>query len=141
MLDFEVDAFFDICVRTTDAWGLFRDEQFQITVNDLNEAPSDIQLDDNVVAENEPVGTDVGMLSTIDEDAGDSHTYAWCPNPPVVPFEIVGNVIQTTEVLNHEVQATYNVCVRSTDSGNPALGGALLHAGGRGCQRPAGGRG
>ena len=38
-----------------------------------------------------------------------------------MPFEIVGNVIQTTEVLNHEVQATYNVCVRSTDSGSPGL--------------------
>ena len=119
-LDFEVDSFFDVCVRTTDAWGLFRDEQFRISVNDVNETPSDIQLDDNVVAENLMAPAPVGMLSTTDEDAGDSHAYSWCADPPVepgLPFEIAGDLIQTTESLNHEVRAAYNVCVSSTDSG------------------------
>ena len=45
VLDHEFQDAYDICVRTTDAWGLYRDEQFRISVNDLNEAPSDIQLD------------------------------------------------------------------------------------------------
>ena len=40
-----------------------------------NQAPTDIALTGNTVAEN-AAGAVIGTLSTVDPDAGDTHTYA-----------------------------------------------------------------
>jgi methionine-rich copper-binding protein CopC len=93
-----------------------------------NQAPTDIQLSNSSIAENQPSGTDVGTLTTTDPDVGDTHTYTLentgCgggPFPDNSSFQIggVGNdKLQSAASFNFEVKSSYTICVRSTDSGS-----------------------
>ena len=89
-----------------------------ITVNPVNDAPSDILLAGNTVAENQPNAT-VGILSTSDADAGDSFSYSLVG---VSEFVIVGNELKVGSAgLDFEAGATRSVTVRSTDSAGLTL--------------------
>jgi hypothetical protein len=120
-LDHEAQDTYNICVRSTDAHGLWLNKTFAIVVGDVNEAPTGIGVSGDVpqgvyrVPEKLPAGHVVGQLSTTDVDSLDMHTYSFCP--PAVPFQIVGNELQTSAPLDFEVQSSYNVCIRSTDQG------------------------
>ncbi len=45
-------------------------------IDDENSAPTDVNISQSAIAENVPVGSTVGNLSTIDSDIGNSFTYA-----------------------------------------------------------------
>jgi VCBS repeat-containing protein len=120
--DYETTATYTVCVRTDDGNGGTYDEQFAITVNDVNDPPTDIGLDNTGVDENEPVNTVVGNLSTTDQDTDDSHTYSLvdtggCAGPDNDSFNINAAELRTSAVFNYEATDTYTVCVR-TDDGN-----------------------
>jgi large repetitive protein len=93
-----------------------------------NSAPTDIQLSNSSIAENQPSGTDVGTLTTSDPDVGDTHTYSLAnggcgggPFPDNSSFQIGGansDTLQSAASFNYEVQNSYTICVRSTDSGS-----------------------
>ncbi|MEM7111118.1 MAG: Ig-like domain-containing protein [Chloroflexota bacterium] len=122
-IDFETQNSFSIRVRTTDDGGLNGtfEKQFTIIANDLNEAPTDIVLSNSSVNENEVVDTVVGSLSSTDEDAGDSHTYALVAgagDDDNASFTIDAGQIKTSEIFNFEVKNGYSVRVESTDSGS-----------------------
>jgi hypothetical protein len=74
--DYEHKASYHIRIRSTDNGGSSVEKAFTITVNDLNEAPTDISLSKTVVAENTAAGTIIGTLSGSDPDAGASFSYA-----------------------------------------------------------------
>ncbi|KJV06157.1 cadherin domain-containing protein [Methylocucumis oryzae] len=114
-------------------------ESFQYTVRDatgavsspgtvtvtVNGAPSDITLTNATVSENEALGTLVGALTSSDPNLpanpGDSHTYALVAGIGDTNnnlFQIIGDQLQTTALLNFESQANLNIRVRSTDAGN-----------------------
>ena len=76
VFDFETRSSYSIKVRTTDSTANFFDKTLTVTVTNVNEAPTDILLDNTTVAENQGPGTLVGTLSTADPDAPDSHVYS-----------------------------------------------------------------
>ena len=115
-LNFEAQSSYSVCVQSTDAYGLSLIETFEIAVNNVNEAPTDVQLDSTDVDENSAIGTVVGNLLTVDEDSPDNHTYTFCVTDPA-EFDIVGDELQTAAALNFETQSSYNICIRSTDDG------------------------
>ena len=120
ILDFETQAAYSIRVRSTDAAGLFTEQTFTITVTNLNEAPTSIALSDSTVPDASPVGTVVGTLSSVDPDAGDTHTYTLVSgtgDADNASFTTVGNELRTAAVLDFTSQASYSVRVRSTDAG------------------------
>jgi len=91
-----------------------------ITINGINDAPTDISLDNSSVAENQPPGTAVGSFSTTDPDAGDTFTYslmsgqgddgnAW--------FMIVGSQLRAAASFDYETKNSYSIRVRTTDLG------------------------
>ena len=47
---------------------------FEITVLDVNDAPTDITLDNNTIAENQPADTVVGKFTLVDPDLDDDAT-------------------------------------------------------------------
>ena len=116
-LDFETTPSYDITIRTTDSGGLFYDEVFTITINDTNDAPTDIALSNDNVDENSAVDTVVGNLSTADVDAGDTHTYSI--ETAGMPFKIAnGNELQVKDaILDFETQDSYTMTIRTKDSG------------------------
>ncbi len=104
----------------SDDYGVTDTATVTITINGVNDAPTDISLDNSSVAENQHYGTAVGDFSTTDPDAGDTFTYslvsgdgddgnAW--------FMIVGSQLQAAAVFDYETRNSYSIRVRTTDSG------------------------
>ncbi|MEX2382381.1 MAG: carbohydrate-binding protein [Opitutales bacterium] len=83
-------------------------------VDSANDAPTDISLSDSNVEENQPSGTVVGLLSTTDPDAGDTHSYTLVGGDTAA-FSVVGNELRTAVVFDFETQSSYTVTIRSTD--------------------------
>ena len=117
--NFEAKPSYSLLVRTTDKAGLFFDQTFTITVQDVGETPTAINLSATSIDENQPVNSVVGTLSTVDPDLpNDTATYSLVagtgPNDNT-SFRIVGNQLQITTVPNFEVKPSYSVTIRSTD--------------------------
>jgi hypothetical protein len=93
---------------------------FTITVAPINDVPSDIALSNNTVAENQPVATTVGTLSSTDLDPGDSAAYSLVSDAGSTDnaaFEISGTTLRTKAVLDFEAKSSYSVRIRVTDGG------------------------
>ena len=83
-----------------------------------NRAPTGIALSNSTVAENQPRGTTVGALSTVDRDAGDSFTYslvAGAGSDDNAKFQISGGQLQTSQALDFEAGAHLSVRVQTDD--------------------------
>src|SRR5207249_4930257 len=68
-----------------------------------NQAPTDIQLSNSSIAENQPSGTDVGTLTTTDPDVGDTHTYSFSTGCAGGPFD--NSSFQIGGVSNDKLQS------------------------------------
>ncbi len=120
IFNYETKASYTIKVRTTDQDALFYEEVFTISVTNVNEAPTDITLTPTTVAENLPINSVVGALTTTDPDAGDTFTYslvAGTGDTDNAQFNISGSNLQTSASFDYETKASYSIRVRSTDQG------------------------
>ena len=94
-----------------------------ITVNAVNNAPTDIMLSNSTVTENinSGGGLSVGTLTSVDPDTGDSAAYSIVGGADQAKFTIGGTnsdeLILTDGLLDHEIQAVYDVRVSVQDSG------------------------
>ena len=123
-LDFELQPSHSIRVRSTDAGGLFFEKAFVITITNVNESPTSIVLSRTTIAENVPVGTTVGSLSTLDPDAGDTFTYALVSGQGSGDndkFSLVGTQLRTATNVDFETQPNYSIRIRTTDAGGLSL--------------------
>ncbi len=113
-LDHETDDGVVVTVTATDAGLLQTAQGFTLTVNDLNEAPTGIALDNASVDEN-LAGAAIGTLAVSDPDAGDSHTLT----VDDARFEVVGGQLKLKagESLDHETDDGVVVTVTATDAG------------------------
>jgi VCBS repeat-containing protein len=86
----------------------------------VNDAPTDLSLSANTVAEHATTGTVVGTVSGTDPDASDTKTYS-LTDTAGGRFTIDANTGQLTvangSLLNYEASASHTVTVRVTDSG------------------------
>jgi LPXTG-site transpeptidase (sortase) family protein len=84
----------------------------------INQPPTDIKLSKSKVAENKPVGTVVGTLTTTDPNPGDTHTYtlvAGAGDSGNAAFTIVGNKLKTAQIFDFDVQNSYSIRIRVDD--------------------------
>ncbi|MFM6406945.1 MAG: cadherin domain-containing protein, partial [Microcystis sp.] len=105
-----------------------------ITVNDLNEtpsnqdpnenpsnqAPTNLALSATTVNENVPVNTVIVTFSTTDPDSGNSFTYslvAGTGDTDNSAFSIVGNQLQINNSPDFETKNSYSIRVKTTDQG------------------------
>ncbi|MEY5068797.1 MAG: hypothetical protein RLZ47_659, partial [Bacteroidota bacterium] len=119
-LDFEIKSSYSIRIRTTDAGGLSFEKVFTVTVSNVNEAPSDIALNANTIAENNAANATLGTLSSTDIDAGDTHTYTLVSgtgSTDNAAFNISGNILRASNSFNFEAKSSYSIRVRTTDAG------------------------
>jgi hypothetical protein len=120
LLDFEAQSTYRIRVRATDQGGLGVEQVFVVDVTNVNEAPTDVAVSSEHVAENSDAGTVVGQLSAGDPDAGDTHTFALVAgegDTDNAAFVIDGDELRTAVSLDFEAQSTYHVRVQATDAG------------------------
>ncbi len=94
----------------------------RVVVFDLfesNSAPTDIDLSSATIAEDQTTGSTVGILSATDADEGDTATFTLActaPGADDASFSIIGSSLKTATALDFETKASYDICVRVTDS-------------------------
>lgn len=116
--DYETKSSYTIRVRSTDAGGLYTEKQMTVEITNVNETPSDISLSNSNAAENSPLGTSVGTLSTTDVDAGDTFTYTLVTGvADNDSFSINGSNLTLAVIPDYETKNSYSVRIRSTDAG------------------------
>jgi len=125
--DFETKASYSIRVRSTDSGSDSTEKEFTISVNDLNDAPTDISLSNDSIDENKPAGTTVGSLLAADPDSGQTHSFSLadsgCGGGPFdnSSFSISGGDLKSATSFDFEADSSYTICVRATDNGSPNL--------------------
>lgn len=113
-LNYEAQTSHSVTIRTNDGVHTY-DKILTITVNDINDNPTDIALSNNSIAENSAVGTVIGTLSASDPDIpANSFTYSIIGDPDN-KFQIVGNQLQVAGTLDFESTASHNVTIRVSD--------------------------
>ncbi|KAF0107644.1 MAG: endonuclease/exonuclease/phosphatase [Anaerolineaceae bacterium] len=111
--DFPADYTGDVARGTSD-------HDPNVAVFEFNQAPTALNLSNTSVAGNMPVGTLVGLFSTVDPDAGETFTYTLVPgagDTDNASFSIAGDQLRTAAVFNALVKNTYLIRARTTDSG------------------------
>ena len=91
-----------------------------VTVSAVNDAPTDLSLSANTVAENASNGTVVGIVTGTDPDTGDTQTYS-LTNTAGGRFAINSSTGEITvadgTLLDYESATSHSVTVRVTDAG------------------------
>jgi hypothetical protein len=119
VFDVETKSLYILNIRTTDSGNLTYDGIVSVTVTNVNEAPTGINLSSASISENVATGTTIGTFSTADPDAGDTFTYSFVDTssyPDYTSFTITGNVLKSKVVFDYETKSTYLIKVRSTDA-------------------------
>jgi choice-of-anchor C domain-containing protein len=91
---------------------------FNITINNVNEAPTNIQLSKNNIDENSSNGTVIGTLTTTDPDVNDTFTYSLVDNAGG-RFAINGNqlIVADGTKLDYETHQKHTITIRTQDQG------------------------
>ncbi len=119
VLDYEARRVYGIRVRTDDGKGGTLEKDFDISVTDANDAPTDISLSNRRVLENQPPGTTLGTLIASDPDSDDTFTYSLVPgtgSEDNYHFTINGDILQTAASFDYEHKTTRSIRVRAQDS-------------------------
>lgn len=125
--NYEVEPSQQIRLRATNRFGWI-EAPLTITINDLNEAPTELKLSHAAVDENAAIGTVIGTLSTTDPDTVQkfrdaTFELATPPNDGTrysnTLFKIDGASLKTAQSFNYENSSfpggVYHVYVRATD--------------------------
>jgi hypothetical protein len=83
-------------------------------------SPTDIGLSNASLPENQPAGTTIGTLSTVDPNPGDTFSYSLVSGTGSndnASFAIFGIELRSNATFNYEAKSSYNIRVQSTDSG------------------------
>lgn len=118
MIDYTTQSIYFIRARSTDLGGLFIENTFTINVSNVNDAPTDISLSNNLVAENLPTATFIGTLSVVDADLADTHTLtlvAGAGSTHNALVSITGNTLQTNASYNFEANDSLFIRIQAND--------------------------
>ncbi|MDA8658406.1 cadherin domain-containing protein [Flavobacteriaceae bacterium] len=84
-----------------------------------NSIPTDISLSSTSIAENKPIGTTVGALSTTDSDTLDTHTYSLVSgsgDTDNASFSISGANLLSAASFDYETKTSFSIRVQTTDT-------------------------
>ncbi|MEZ5894123.1 MAG: cadherin domain-containing protein [Parvularculaceae bacterium] len=111
--DFEAQDSYDISVSATDASGASIVKTFTIGVNDVNEAPTGLDITNLSIAENDD-GAIVGTLMVSDPDAGETFTFALSDSR----FEVVDGALKVKDGVSFDAESlsAVDLTVTATDA-------------------------
>lgn len=116
--NFEAKSSYSIRLRTTDNGGLGFDKQFEITINNANDEPTNISLSANEITENRLTRSLIGSFSTTDQDASNTFNYSFVAgagDSDNTSFIIIGNELRSNRIFNYETKNVYSIRVQSND--------------------------
>jgi gliding motility-associated-like protein len=120
LFDFEKKSSYSVRIRTTDAGSLSYEKSFTIIIKDVNEAPTKLSLSKQNIYEGNSIDDLVGLLSSTDEDAGDSHSYTLVSgtgSTDNAAFKIVNGQFRAAQSFKYATKNSYSVRIRTTDKG------------------------
>ncbi|XP_074662803.1 protocadherin Fat 4-like [Tubulanus polymorphus] len=123
-IDFETTATLTVTIESTDSGNLKYEKQFTVTIIDVNEAPSQLSIDNNTIAENSPADTGIGKLTAKDPDNEKAeiqkHTFELVDSAGG-RFKLTENILKvvSASLLNYEDKSAHPILVKVTDDGKP----------------------
>ncbi len=126
VFDFETQNIYSIRVQSDDGNGGTFQMIFSVKINDIDEnsPPTIITLSDLKVSENVAVGTLVGILTSIDPNADDTHSYSLATsagNSDNAFFSISKDSLLVAGALDYESDSTLIVRIQSDDGNRNTL--------------------
>lgn len=121
IFDYELKHIYSIRLKTDDNNGGLLQKVISISINNTNDAPTNISLNETDINENLPAYTTVGNFTTTDQDTANSFAYSLVSGSGSTDngsFTIVGNNLRTTAIFDYEVKNSYSIRVRTTDNAN-----------------------
>ncbi|XP_074740123.1 protocadherin beta-16-like [Strix uralensis] len=126
-VDYEETKTYEIDVQATDGGGLSAHCKVEVRVDDVNDNAPEVIITSltSALSEAAPPATVVALFNVRDRDSGDNGRTS-CELPGEQPFSITSladdaYALVTSEPLDREQVAEYNVTVRARDEGSPAL--------------------
>jgi len=117
IFDYEVRSTYTCRIQTDDQRGGTFQEEFTITILNADDPPTDIQLSNTSIEENQPISTIVGIMTTTDEDVGDTFTYTLVPGFSDNASFVVSNAnLESAAIFSRSVKSSYSIKLRTTDS-------------------------
>ena len=114
--DYETKTSYGIRIQVSDPEFAYS-EAFTISVNDGNDAPTDIALSQTDIDENVAANTVVGTLSATDDDIG-TLTYTLVAGNGAADngaFTITGNTLTINDSPDYETKSTYRIRIQVSD--------------------------
>ncbi|XP_028838504.1 protocadherin gamma-A12-like isoform X45 [Denticeps clupeoides] len=126
-VDYEKQKSYELTVQAKDGLGLASNAKVIIDIIDVNDnAPViEIQSLNDIIPENSAPGSEIGIIKVQDKDSG-KNRQVHCSLSLNVPFKLNPSLknyysLITTDKLDREFVAAYNVTVTATDEGTPPL--------------------
>ena len=119
-LDFETNPTVSVTIVTRDAAEAEYKETFTIAVQNVNETPTDLRIDNTTIVENLSSGTSIGTLSSTDEDANDTFTYELVSGDGDTDnssFSIESGALVSAASFDFETKSSYSIRVKTSDAG------------------------
>lgn len=113
-VNYEAKSSYSVRIRATDAGDLTYEEEFTISVTNVNEAPSSLQLSSASIQENNALNAVIGSLSVVDPDIGEVIAYSVISGSD--KFNISGSQLRASVSFDYEVATSHSVTVRATDA-------------------------
>ncbi len=112
---------YDVIVRATSTGGT-DDQTIAVSVTNVNEAPTNINLVGSTVTEGSANGTLVGAASGVDPDASPTFTFSFAPSGDAGGrFAIDANTgaitVANSSLIDFETNASHSITIRVTDQG------------------------
>jgi hypothetical protein len=121
IIDYETGpTVYTLGVKASDGYKDSPETTFTVSVSDVNENPTNLNLSNNTVAENSPLNTLIGNFTTTDPDTGNTFTYSLVTGTGSTDnslFTIDGNQLKVNGLLDYETQNNYSIRVKTTDQG------------------------
>jgi VCBS repeat-containing protein len=114
ILDYEQTSSFSLMVNVDDGIGQ-SSANITIDLNDLNERPFDILLSSDTITEDSETGTLIGLLTTQDQDANDSFTYAVTVGDAL--FDVNENELISKIIFDFENSNSHAIEITTSDQG------------------------
>ncbi|XP_049324670.1 protocadherin gamma-A10-like isoform X7 [Astyanax mexicanus] len=126
-IDYEEETSYEMRVQAKDGSGLASSAKIIIDVSDVNDNAPKIVLKslNDPLPENAVIGNEVGIINVQDKDSGDNRKIR-CSIQQNVPFKLNPSIknyfsLVTTDALDREKEADYNITITATDGGSPPL--------------------
>lgn len=124
--NYEAKNSYLVRIRADDQHGGTVDKSFTISINDINDAPTGIQLSNVVTPIQAAVNSTIASLVVTDPDAGDSHTFSLQAGDGTTDrdngkFYIEGNTLKNKVVIDFRKDDNYAVLVKVLDKAGDSV--------------------